>query len=205
MSPRPRPRLATDPEILEATARAIGRVGPAKLTLADVAREVGLSPATLIQRFGSKRDLLLALASQGGEALAREFDEARGRHRSPLEALMDVSLDQTRHFGTPEELANHLAFLQMDLNDAAFRARAVEQAAFVRTEVERLLREAVDAGELVPCDTAGLARAIHALFNGSLVFWAMHREGTPAEWVRRDLDVLIAPYRRSDGDIGGDE
>ena len=58
----PRPRAASDADILDATARAMARLGPARLTLADVAREAGLSPATLVQRFGSKRGLLLAVA-----------------------------------------------------------------------------------------------------------------------------------------------
>jgi len=43
----------------------MGELGPAKLTLARVAKAAGLSPATLVQRFGSKRALLLALAKSG--------------------------------------------------------------------------------------------------------------------------------------------
>jgi AcrR family transcriptional regulator len=50
----PRPRTASDEEILAATHRVISSVGP-RFTLADVAREIGLAPATLIQRFGSKK------------------------------------------------------------------------------------------------------------------------------------------------------
>ena len=63
----PRPRTVSDQAILAATARVIGDLGPAKLTLARVASEVGLAPATLVQRFGSKRGLLLALAESGRE------------------------------------------------------------------------------------------------------------------------------------------
>ncbi|MET8542281.1 helix-turn-helix domain-containing protein, partial [Kitasatospora sp. NPDC004799] len=56
----PRPRTTSDAEILAATARAIGIHGPGRLTLAHVGAEAGVSPATLSQRFGSKRGLLLA-------------------------------------------------------------------------------------------------------------------------------------------------
>ena len=59
----PRPRQASDEAILAAAFRAIARLGPAKLTLADVAAEAGLSAAALVQRFGSKRALLLATAA----------------------------------------------------------------------------------------------------------------------------------------------
>ena len=56
----PRPRTVSDEHIFVATGLAITRLGPTRLTLADVASEVGLSAAALVQRFGSKRQLLVA-------------------------------------------------------------------------------------------------------------------------------------------------
>ena len=50
-------------------------------------------------------------------------------------------------------------------------------------------------GELVECDTAALASALQAVAAGSLLNWAIHREGLVADWVRADLETLIAPYR----------
>ena len=46
--------------------RAVAVVGPARLALTDVARETGLAPATLLQRFGSKRGMLLAALERMG-------------------------------------------------------------------------------------------------------------------------------------------
>jgi AcrR family transcriptional regulator len=57
-----RPRTRTDSEVLAAALRAVASRGVARLTLADVAREAGLAPSTLAERFGSKRALLLAAA-----------------------------------------------------------------------------------------------------------------------------------------------
>ena len=48
----PRPRTVSDVDILIAAHRVISRLGPARFTLADVAKESRLSPATLVQRFG---------------------------------------------------------------------------------------------------------------------------------------------------------
>jgi hypothetical protein len=152
----------------------------------------------LVQRFGSKRGLLLALAKQGGR-LSEEFAAARAAHRSPLAALMAVSIGQTRFMDTPEALSNHVAFLQMDLNDQAFRELAVEGSRQVRRKVKGLLDEAIEVGELERCDTGRLAQAIQALFNGSIVFWAIHREGAVADWVRKDLETLLRPFRRRRG------
>src|SRR6266853_335462 len=56
----PRPRQTSDEAILMATMRVMQRRSPVDLTLADVGKEAGVVPATLIQRFGTKRSLLLA-------------------------------------------------------------------------------------------------------------------------------------------------
>ena len=91
-----RPRTVSDAEILQAAGRAISRIGPVKLTLADVAREVGLSPATLVQRFGSKRGLLLALAESAAASVDDCFAAVRAAHPQPLEAPVDRERDPGR-------------------------------------------------------------------------------------------------------------
>src|SRR3954463_7985444 len=104
----PRPRAASDAQILEATARAVTRLGPARLTLAHVAAEAGLAPATLVQRFGSKRGLLLAVSRYGIEQNDEAFEDARAANPSPLAALVGACVAAARWFDTPQALANHL-------------------------------------------------------------------------------------------------
>lgn len=193
----PRTRTASDDEIIDAAIRAIGRTGPARLTLAAVAEEVGLAPATLLQRFGSKRGLLLAVSRRGVEDNAAAFAAARAANPSPLGALMDVLLATARWFDSPEALANHLAFLQMDLTDPEFLQLAAAASGAIRDGIRALLDDAVAAGELAPCDTARLASAIDATHGGSVLAWAMHRDGTLADWVRRDLEMVLGPYLRA--------
>jgi AcrR family transcriptional regulator len=193
----PRPRVTTDEAILEATARAISRFGPARLTLAHVAAEVGVAPATLLQRFGSKRGLLLALARQASAATGEQYAALRAAHPSPLAALFAVADCMAGMAPTPEALANHLAFLHIDLTDPEFHQLALEQAHAGRGELRAILDAAVKAGELAPCDTARLARAVQVTLGGGLIAWAIEREGTAAEWLRDDLEMLLQPYRLS--------
>ena len=191
----PRPRTVSDATILAATARMISRVGPVRLTLADVGSEVGLAPATLLQRFGSKRGLLLALVEQSVGSIARHFADERSAHASALDTLVAVASAMAEHVRTPEELANNLAFFQIDLSDSDFHGLALEYSRRVRAGYERLLDDAIAAGELVACDTAALASAVQAVAAGSLLNWAIHRDGTVGAWVRADLATLLAPYR----------
>ena len=120
----PRPRETSDEELLAATHRVVSRLGP-NLTLADVGREAGVSPATLMQRFGSKRGLLLAFAASGAQGLGDEFARIRQKRRSPLAALHDVAQCMAAMAETPETLSNSLAFLQMDLFDPDFHKHAL--------------------------------------------------------------------------------
>jgi len=193
----PRPRTVPDARILDATARMISRVGPAKLTLADVGEEVGLAPATLLQRFGSKRGLLLALVEQSVASVQTSFDRVRASHESALDAVIAAASYMAEHVHTPDELANNLAFFQIDLSDASFHRLALEHSRRVRACYRTLLDEAIATRELTRCDTAALASALQAVVAGSLLNWAIHRDGTVGAWVRADLETLIAPYRRA--------
>lgn len=55
----PRPKLKSDDEVLEAATAVLKRRGPIDFTLSDVAKEVGLSRAALIQRFTNRDTLAL--------------------------------------------------------------------------------------------------------------------------------------------------
>jgi AcrR family transcriptional regulator len=191
----PRPRTVTDDEILAATARAMSKVPPTRFTLAGVAREVGLAPATLVQRFGSKRGLLLALSSQSAASMDAGFDAVRAAYASPLEALLSAATEMARFSTTPEELANSLAYLQIDLSDEDFHKHILVGSQAMERGYRALLDDAVAAGELKRCDTDALARAVEAMAGGSLIGWAIHRKGKAEAWVRRDLETLLSPYR----------
>ncbi len=192
----PRPRATTDEAILEATARTMSRMGPAKLTLAHVAHELGIAPATLVQRFGSKRGLLLAMWRAFNGSAGQQWAALRAAHPSPLAALNAFADCFAGMATTPEELANHLAYLHIDLTDPEFHKFALEHARASQAEIHALLDAAVAAGELAPCDTGRLARAVESLLGGGLFAWAIHREGTAAQRLREDLRVLLEPYGR---------
>lgn len=190
----PRPRATSDAQIFAATHRAVSRLGPVKLTLAKVAAEAGVSPATLVQRFGSKRGLLLAFAANGNTA-GDEADVIRRKHSSPLQALAAYGDCFAGLAPTPEVLANNLAFLQIDLVDPDFRKLADAAAQSMRREIRKFLDDAIKSGELQPCDTERLAMAVAGMMNGSLLQWAIDREGDVKERMRADLDTLLRPRR----------
>jgi AcrR family transcriptional regulator len=177
----PRPRQASDEDILRAAFRAIARLGPAKLTLAEVAREAGISAAAVVQRFGSKRALLLATAADAAGGDAYIFPALRARYRSPVAALLGLADCMEVMGTTPAAVANNLSFLHIDLTDDEFHRHAVAASRGMRAGIRALVKDAIAAGELTRADPGRLASALHATLNGSLLNWAVHREGRLAE------------------------
>ncbi|MFE5840308.1 TetR/AcrR family transcriptional regulator [Streptomyces niveus] len=194
-----RPRGVDDAAILRATADVVGRAGPAGLTLAAVAREVGVVPGTLMQRFGSKRGLLLALAeraAESAEADARTSPERlRREHGSALAALTALLVESMEPMRTPQTYANHLAFFCLDLGEPDFHAHALTMHRAERRAVEELLTAAVAAGELrAGTDVRPLARSVQAMSSGAGLVWALDREGTLARRMRQEIDEVLARH-----------
>jgi AcrR family transcriptional regulator len=193
-----RPRSKSDEEVMAATLRAVGAHGAAKLTLADVAREAGLAPSTLAERFGSKRALLLAAArsatrgverafeAAGGDPAAREGaaggdpparGEPRTRGRSPRAAAVEFLVALAVPVADRRAFAHHLALLELDVADPEFRAAAADHVAAV---LDRLQALGLSAGE---------ARRLYVAYNGALVLWALTGEGPLEGALRADLGV----------------
>lgn len=196
----PRPRQASDEQMLMAAFRAIARIGPARVTLADVASEAGVTPAALVQRFGSKRALLLAASADAASGHRYLFVGLRARHRSPLAALLGLGGAMEVMGDTPDRVARSQAFLQMEVTDPAFRANARAGSRTFHRELTALVRDAIAAGELVRCDASRLARVLQAALHGSILDWTIQRRGSMATWVRRDLKTVIDGYRTSKSD-----
>ena len=189
----PRHKTVDDDQILEAAVSAVGEVGPARLTLADVGSKVGLSPATLVQRFGSKRGLLLALAAHDADSMPSSI-RAASEAQQPLDALVSVLAGFATSLGTVAQFANHLSFLLMDLSDSEFQELAQRQAASVVEAIATVLRAAGLPGKGVDLSTAELAGLVHSVYNGALIPWGMDPRGRADEAVatrlRQFLDLL---------------
>ncbi|GAB7188370.1 DNA-binding protein AcrR family [Kitasatospora sp. Ki12] len=190
-----RPRGVDDLAILRATARVMGQVGPAGLTLAVVAREAGVVPGTLVQRFGSKRGLLLALADRSVQDADELIRRVRRAHDSAVEALAALLTETVAVMATPEAFANHLAFLCADLADPQLHERALAVHRAQARAVAELLAQAADAGELrAGTDVAALTRTVQAVTVGAGLTWALEREGALGERLRGELDAVLRPH-----------
>lgn len=193
----PRPRKVTDDQLFAATQAVMSRVGPRELTLAAIAKEAGVTAAVLVQRFGSKRALLLALFEKHANSAGAIIAGFAKQHASPLAAVRAYTDCMAGMAVSPAALARNLAYLQIDLTDRDFRKHLVKQARATRAGLRQLVEAASSAGELSSnVKHAELARTIEAILSGSMLTWAFYREGTAARWMRADLEAVLRPYLR---------
>lgn len=191
----PRPRKVTDQQLFAAAHAVMSKVGPRELTLAAIAKQAGVTAAVLVQRFGSKRDLLLALSEEAAKGANEFFAALAKQHASPLAALYAYADCVSGMAVSPVALARNLAHLQIDLTDPDFRRHLVKQARATRVGLRRLVAAAAEARELAGnVQPTQLARTIEATLSGSLLTWAFYQKGTAAQWIRADLEAVLAPY-----------
>jgi len=191
----PRPRKVSDDDVFAAAYRVMQRVGPDELTLGAIADDAGVTAGALVQRFGSRRALLLSLAERQAAGTGDMMAALRERHRSPLATLRAWADCMADLAASPDALARSLAYLYVDLTDEDLRGHLVTQARATRAALRRLVADAVRQRELTATTTpAALARLVEAVISGSMMSWAFTPEGTARAWIRRDLDAVLAPH-----------
>ncbi|MGQ0661175.1 TetR/AcrR family transcriptional regulator [Sphingosinicella sp.] len=191
-----RPRRVSDEQIFEAALRAMDRLPPSELTLTAIGDDAGLTASALVQRFGSKRALLLALARSGAEAGPGEAERLLGLHGSPLKAIAAYAECMGQHARSPASFQRGLAYLQQDLADPELRALLARQMDGNRAALVAILSAARNAGELKPqAEPERLAPMIEALIAGGMISWAYRATGSASDIVAVLLRDLLAPYR----------
>jgi AcrR family transcriptional regulator len=193
-----RQRKVEDIDVFAALVRVMLRRGPTELTLREIAQEAGLTAGALVQRFGSKRAMLLAHARHAAVTGDLGLTAPQPQTTSPLETLRTAAGMYASLAGSRRAAVRNLAYLLNDLGDPVLRRHLLRMSRTARSWYEQLLTDAVAAGELhLAADVRSLARLIEATLRGSFLSWALYEEGAAADWLREDLDAVLRPYLTS--------
>lgn len=184
----PRSKTTSDLEILLAANRALQERGPEQLTLAAIATEAGLAPATLLQRFGTKQRLLSAAAQASCANADAAFKAARTKHKRAIDALR-AGLVATAG-GSRRAIANGIAS-ELAQRDERTRVAATTRAMQVERAIRALLEAAMQQRDLPKQPAAPLARLLYAAYRGAVLDWALGGSGTARAHVTRVLAPLL--------------
>ena len=185
----PRTKVLSDETVLDGVAKVMFRKGPQDFTLAEAAREVGVSPATLIQRFGDKQALIVRAVARDN---ARFADFLAGLPSTTgSEAVVALFRGMSQAFGDMGAFADQLLWLREDMRDPTLNALARERFAALRAAVAARMPP-------MPTEPDLAARLVEAQWQGALNQWGIEPTGSLADYVAESLTawfVLIA--RRS--------
>jgi AcrR family transcriptional regulator len=178
-----------DPEekrarILDAGSALFAERGYAATTTADVARRAGVSEGILFHHFGSKRELLHAVASEYGSGLARAmFDAAPARGEAPsADAMLRAAFRYVRERGA----VGRLLGLSSDPSDG-FAARNASRGEIVAA-LERGLAEWSARGLVRPVEPRLAAELLFALVEAALQACFVREDGSREEdWLRETV------------------
>jgi AcrR family transcriptional regulator len=184
----PRTKKISDEAVLDAALGVMLARGPNDFTLADVAAAAGIAPATLLQRFGDKRGLIIAAFAQDNHAFAKTL--AALPQTAGAAAVIAVFRVLTPDVDDVGQFADQLLWLRQDMRDPDLNPLSRERF--------RLVRDAV-AARLPPLaarpDTA--ARLIEAQWQGALNQWGLAPQGRLIDYVTESLATWLTLAARS--------
>jgi AcrR family transcriptional regulator len=174
----------TPQQILEAAEEVLRRFGPAKATVVDVARALGVSHGSVYRHFSSKaalRDAVterwLAEVSAPLAAVAAETGPAPERLRRWLDLL--IMSKRKRAFDDPEMFATYLE-IAADARDVV-KAHVNE----LTGQLAQIIADGVAQGEFTAVDPLIAGRAV---FDATSRF---HKPTHAAEWSDPGIDAAF--------------
>ncbi|MGW7384741.1 TetR family transcriptional regulator [Streptomyces sp. NPDC054794] len=186
----------TAERILEATEEVLRRHGPAKATVVDVARALGVSHGSVYRHFRTKAALREAVTkrwldrtSQALSGIAEQDRAPEARLRDWLRGLFEA---KRRKAGDDPELFATYTVLAGENVDAV-----CEHLTDLTGQLTRIVRAGVDAGVFTTADPAATARAVfHATgrFHDPCYAAEWEQPGADAEF-EAVLDLILSGLR----------
>ena len=174
----------TPDRILDAAEKTLTRFGPAKSTVVDVARALGVSHGSVYRHFASKAALRDAVTGRWLDRVSGPLARIVAEDRPAAERLRHwfdrlIAIKRQKAKAEPELFATYLAIF------AQSRAVVRSHIEHLSAQIAAIIADGIARGEFVDCDPAATGRA---------VFYATARFHNPAyasEWDNPGLDTAF--------------
>lgn len=197
-----RPRQVEDDAVFAAMAEVLLRTGWSQLSLNQVASEVGVTPAALRQRFGGKRDLLVAFHAWGTRIVRDAQPRSPGPDESPLDVLRAMIRGSVASTRTPARILNAMSVFTVVGTDPELRRLTRQRFDIAVDRTASLLAEALRRGEIGGVEPEPLARQLQNCLLGAALTWSVSANVKRRRPVGDELvaaaEQVLAPYLRTD-------
>ncbi len=184
-------RLTRD-SILETARRELARYGPRKMSLADVARSLGVTKAALYHHFpGGRREILEAVLDAEGDRIIERMRSAAAAPEDPRDRFRAAVLAKLRHLAWLREVLGVGMAVGREIRELCeAQERRFDTAE--RALYEEIIADGQNRGIFRATSTERLARGVQnalADLESAIVF--EEEDGSGEEIVDELFDVLF--------------
>lgn len=180
----PRAKSISDSEVLRTVLGLLHARGPEAVTFAAAASECGLSAATLVQRFGTRAQLIRKALLFAWDRLEEQTQQLSASVPKTPEGAITFLASLSRTYGDIETYANGLLVLREDIRDPALRKRGAAWKAALSDALADCFDEYADPVEM------GFHFA--TLWQGALLWWSFDPSEEVDKYVESRLKSFLA-------------
>ena len=184
-------------EIVAATIRLAGKIGPDRLTTLALAKEVGISEAGIFRHFSTKGEIWEAVADHIGSLLQAKSVLSDNDERSPVDQLRNFVIEHLTFIEATPAIPAILFSRELHAENDHLRSFFAGLISRRQVHFSSLITTEIDAGnfreDLDPDDAAIL---ILALVQGTAMRWSLNAGSFDlVEEGRRLLELLLSGFK----------
>ena len=180
-----RHKTIPDEQVLDTLLGTLLESGPDGLTFSRAAKACGLSPATLVQRYGNREALVQAILLRAWDQLDAETEAADAEEPPTPDGAINLLIRLMPSETAERDATNGLLLLREDIRNPALRIRGAAWGRRLAEVLGRRLSNDRTRGERLGWQMA-------SLWQGAHTWWAFTRHapaerairGVLEEWVR---------------------
>lgn len=176
-----RHKTISDHALLDRLLAALERTTPDAFSFAKASGLVGLSPATLVQRFGSREAMIEAILLRAWDRLDAATALARAETSPDPAGAIAMLLRLTPAAVADQDVADGLLLLREDLKNPALRARGRAWGAYLAEALGSRLADQPQVAERLGWQMA-------SLWQGAVIWSAFRRDANPEAVIRTMLE-----------------
>lgn len=176
-----RSKTISDEALLDGLLAVVEEEGPDGLSFARAAQAAGLSPATLVQRFGTRDAMIEAVLLHGWDRLDAATATADAEASAGPAGAVDLLMRLMSGDRAEQDLTDGLLLLREDFRNPVLRARGSDWGFRLATALGRRLTDDPAAAERLGWQMA-------SVWQGAIIWWGFRHDAAPATAVRSTLE-----------------
>ncbi len=161
-------------QIVEAALGLIAAQGVRRLSMAALARRVGLVPSALYRHFGSKQEILQAAVQMIGQKAGENLKAVRGLTPNSLERLQYLLTGILKMIRELQAMPRIVFSEGMSTDHPEDKRQVYEMLQGVLKQVENIIREGQERGEIrADLDAKSLAFTFWGMIPPAVILWHM--------------------------------